>query len=129
MTTDEFSNGFDVLASSYYTEGGFTTSDSSLLAFNEYEKSLFLTQAQKQYVLALYNGRNPQGDSFERTEEMRRYLHNLVAEDYSETPIDVSKQKNYLDKVYSGMKDSQLKSTMFKLPDDLWFITYESVET
>ena len=45
MTTEEFSNEFDVLASSYLVEGGFTVSDSSLYAFNEYEKSLFLTRA------------------------------------------------------------------------------------
>ena len=43
MTNTEFSNEFDILAQSYLIEGGFTVSDSSLFAFNEYEKSLFLT--------------------------------------------------------------------------------------
>lgn len=129
MTIEEFSNEFDVLASSYLVEGGFTVSDSSLYAFNEYEKSLFLTNAQKQYVLSLYNGKNTSGDAFEGTEEMRRYLHNLVAENYSSEPLDKTVQKNYLDKSYYGMKGNPYVSTMFKLPDDLWFITYESVET
>ena len=130
MTNSEFSNEFDVLASSYYTEGGFTVSDSSILAFNEYEKSLFLTQAEERYVLSLYNGNNASGDSFEKTEEMRRYLHNLVAEYHTENPVEED-VKNYLDKEYHGVNknNSSLKSTFFQLPDDLWFITYESVET
>lgn len=59
MTNTEFSNEFDILAQSYLIEGGFTVSDSSLFAFNEYEKSLFLTQAQEQYVVSIYNGKNP----------------------------------------------------------------------
>ena len=129
MTTEEFSNEFDVLASSYLVEGGFTVSDSSLYAFNEYEKSLFLTNAQKQYVLSMYNGKNTSGDAFEGTEEMRRYLHNLVAEYFTNEPLDLTEQKNYLEKSYYGMSGNPYKSTMFKLPDDLWFITYESVET
>lgn len=127
MTIEEFSNEFDVFASSYFIEGGFTVSDSSLLAFNEYEKSLFLTKAEEQYALSLYNGKNSSGDSFEKTEEMRRYLHNLVAEYYTETPVGTN-ETNYLDKPYHGV-NSSFKSTFFKLPDDLWFITYESVKT
>lgn len=129
MTTEEFSNEFDVLASSYLVEGGFTVSDSSLYAFNEYEKSLFLTKAQKQYVLSIYNGKNASGDSFEGTEEMRRYLHNLIAEYSTNEPVSLANQKNYLKKDYFGMSGNPYESTMFKLPDDLWFITYEAVET
>lgn len=134
MTNTEFSNEFDILASSYYTEGGFTVSDSSILAFNEYEKSLFLTQAEEKYVLSLYNGKNPLGDSFEKTEEMRRYLQNLVAEYYTNEPLKITgkgRVKNYLGKDFNGMstQGTPFKSTMFSLPEDLWFITYESVET
>lgn len=131
MTNSEFSNEFDILASSYLLEGGFTISDSSLYAFNEYEKSLFLTLAEEQYVLSLYNGKNSSGDRFEGTEETRRYLHNLVAEYLTEDPVDISEEKNYLKKRYRSMAvhGGSLKSTLFKLPDDLWFITYESVRT
>lgn len=129
MTNPEFSNEFDILASSYLVEGGFTISDSSLYAFNEYEKSLFLTQAQERYVLSLYNGKNAGYDSFEKTEEMRRYLHNLVAESYSSTPL--TNTENYTGGSYQGMAKhtTSFKSTLFKLPEDLWFITYESVAT
>lgn len=128
MTNPEFSNEFDILASSYLIEGGFTVSDSSLFAFNEYEKSLFLTQAQERYVLSLYNGKNAAGDKFEATEEMRRYLHNLIAESYA-TPL--TNTSNYLNNTYQGMAKhgGSFKSTLFKLPEDLWFITYESIAT
>jgi hypothetical protein len=40
MTTDEFSNEFDILANSYSDSIG-----NQLLKFDEYEKSIFLTQA------------------------------------------------------------------------------------
>ena len=131
MTLNEFSYEFDVLASSYLLEGGFTVSDSSLFAFNEYEKSLFLTQSEEQYVLSVYGGKNVLGDKFEGTEETRRYLHNLVAEYFTDEPLDKSEDRNYLEKDYHGMTkhNSSFTSTMFKLPDDLWFITYESVQT
>lgn len=131
MTNPEFSNEFDILASSYLVEGGFTVSDSSLYAFNEYEKSLFLTQAQERYVLSLYNGENTSGDKFEGTEEARRYLHNLIAEYYTDSPIDTTEAKNYLDKEYHSMQkhETSFKSTLFQLPSDLWFITYESAKT
>ena len=42
MTLDDFSNGFDSLLGSY-TIG-------NALAFNEYEKSVWLTQAQEEYA-------------------------------------------------------------------------------
>jgi hypothetical protein len=48
------------------------------VVLDEYEKSLFLTQAQEEIVINLYNGKNPYGDSFESTEELRRYLDELV---------------------------------------------------
>lgn len=42
----------------------------------EYEKSVFLTQAQEAVILDLYKGTS--GDSFETTEEVTRYLSSLV---------------------------------------------------
>lgn len=69
MTTEEFSNEFDVLLNSYSSGG---------VEFNEYEKSIFLTKAQEDLLVELYNGKNPFRESFEETEEIRRYLSNLV---------------------------------------------------
>ena len=118
MEREEFSNGFDVLVNSYKRFKDFDKQELlDSIEFNEYEKSLFLTKAQTEIVISLYNGKNPYGDSFESTEEIRRYLSNLVAEKYlkpitntSGTPLGITST-----------------STFFTLPDDLWFITLESV--
>ena len=120
MTVQEFSNEFDVLVSSYRRFKDFDNKEElDSIEFSEYEKSVFLTKAQEELVLSLYNGKNSFGESFEQTEELRRYLGNLVAE-ASITPIQ-SSNGNYL-----GV-DS--KSKFFTLPSNLWFITYEAVTT
>ena len=119
MTISEFSNGFDTLLSSYSRKGMFGDEGTSYdLVFDEYEKSYFLTQAQEELVLGLYNGRNPLGESFEETEELRRYLSNLVCE---ATLDPINSSSGYP----IGMNSH---SKFFTLPSDLWFITYESVE-
>lgn len=104
MTIQEFSDSFDTLINSY---GG--TFDSTL-AFDEYEKSVFLTKAQENIVIELYN-------SFENTEEIRRYLSELIAEDKL-TAITTSNGMPL------GISSS---STFFTLPEDVMFITMESV--
>ena len=115
MNTQEFSNEFDTLLNSYNLIGDFGESPSKLsINLNEYEKSVFLTNAQEEIVIDLYNGKNPFGDSFEKTEEVRRYLSDLV-----KTYTTSTKETGY-----TGLSN---KSVFFKLPDDLWFITYESV--
>lgn len=116
MTVQEFSNQFDLLVSSYRRFKNFD--DKELLdsiEFDEYEKSLFLTKAQNELVLSLYNGRNPSLQSFEETEELRRYLSNLI-EEVELPPIETTSGKPL------GIESS---SKFFTLPDDLWFITYE----
>lgn len=113
MTTEEFSNEFDTLLNSYSTIGAFGKTLSTI-ELDEYEKSVFLTNAQEEIVISMYNGKNPFGDSFERTEEIRRYLSDLI-KTYTTTDKKVG---------YTGLSKS---SVFFELPDDLWFITYESV--
>lgn len=78
-----------------------------------YEKSVFLTLAEEQLARANYNGKNEFLDSFEKTEELRRYLGTLVRTARL-TPED-------------DIEDVALgeDSTIFTLPDKLWFITYE----
>lgn len=78
MTTEEFSNGFDVLVNSYSVNLPEGMEDTHTMTFNEHEKSVFLTKAQQEVVINLYNGKNIYGDSFELTEELRRYLDGLV---------------------------------------------------
>lgn len=113
MTTEEFSNEFDTLLNSYSTIEAFGKTPSTV-ELDEYEKSIFLTNAQEEIVMGMYNGKNPFGDSFERTEEIRRYLSTLI-----KTYTTADKKVGYI-----GLSKS---SVFFKLPDDLWFITYESV--
>ncbi len=72
MTTEEFSNAFDTLLNSHNTQ---STQD---IVLDEYEKSLFLTQAQLQLVTELYTGRNEKQASFESTEELRSNLRSLI---------------------------------------------------
>ena len=115
MTLEEFSDEFDVLLQAYNTNLQFGMTDP--LSFSEYEKSVFLTQSQEEIVKELYNGKNPYNDFFEKTEEIRRYLNNL-----NKTFITSDK----LDKQdYIGVNSN---SIFFKLPEDLWFITYETVQ-
>lgn len=116
MTTTEFSNAFDTLVSSYRRFKDFDKRELlDSLEFDEYEKSLYLTLAQEELVVNLYSGKNVYGESFELTEEMRRYLDELV------------KTKTYgtADQV-SGRKISS-SSKLFELPEDLAFIVHEHI--
>lgn len=88
MNNIELSNQFDTLVSSYRRFKDFDDKEPmDTLEFDEYEKSLYLTKAQEELVLSLYNGKNPYGDSFESTEELRRHLAPLVKE-AKLSPID-----------------------------------------
>lgn len=115
MTTQEFSDSFDVLLNSYISNIEFGNGQSrNDITLDEYEKSVFLTNAQEEIVISLYNGKNQFGDSFEKTEEIRRYLSSLI------------KTYTTSDKL-EGYKGLSKSSVFFNLPPDLWFITYESV--
>ena len=111
MTVQEFSNEFDVLLNSFATATSFefTTDISSL---DEYEKSVFLTEAQEQIVKELYNGTFT-GESLEKTEELRRGLNSLI------------KTANLTQTTGVSIGST---SYFFELSDDVWFIIYESVE-
>lgn len=106
MTTKEFSDAFDTLLnSSGYFPGA--------LVLDEYEKSIFLTQAQEQIVVELYTGRNSKGSSFEETEELRSNLRGLIR---TATLIEAEEDFKGISKY----------SKFFTLPPDVLFITYES---
>jgi hypothetical protein len=116
MTLEEFSNGFDTLVSSYRRFKDFDKQESlDSIEFDEYEKSFFLTRAQEKIVIDFYNGKNSYGDTFEGTEEMRRYLEGLV-----ETKIYQAE-----DQVEGTKVDPT--SVFYKLPEDIAFITMEQV--
>ena len=104
MTTQEFSNEFDILYNNIMSN--------SAPGLNEYEKSVFLTLAQEAFVLDVYNGKYNE-NSFESTEEVSDYINTLVRQ----AQITDSAEGNGISK----------KSVFYQLPNDLWFITYESV--
>ena len=79
MTVQELSDQFDVLLNSSFIANDFGEQSSKIdIQLDEYEKSVFLTQAQEQLVINLYNARNIEGLSFESAEESRRYLKDLT---------------------------------------------------
>lgn len=105
MTNKEFSDGFSTLLNSF----GITPN----ITLDEYEKSTFLTNAQEQLIIDIYSGRNViYGKSFEQTEEIRRYLSNLVETYETSTKL-------------TGKLGLSQDSVFFEIPQDTWFITYE----
>lgn len=111
MNINEFSNQFDTLINAYSIAPKFGNVDN--LAFDEYEKSVLLTNAQEEIIIDIYSGKNVFGDNFEKTEEVRRYLSELI-ETYE------------TDSKVSGYKGISKNSVFYKIPEDVWFITYES---
>lgn len=109
MTTEEFSNEFDIQINAFSASEAFGTQQNPL-KFDEYEKSLFLTEAQELIVKNLYNGKLT-GDGFEKTEELRRSLSDLVKTKTLDPTVGRGLNKN---------------SYFFQLPPDVWFITYEA---
>lgn len=65
MNLQEFNNEFDILFNSI--------SSNNAPSLNEYEKSVFLTQAQEEVVIASYTG-TLNGESFESAEEVKTYI-------------------------------------------------------
>lgn len=105
MTTKEFSNEFDILYNNI--------TSNQAPGLNDYEKSVLLTQSQEALVLDIYKGNYNGKDSFESTEELSSYLNILV----KQVTLTETTEGNNIDN----------NSIFFKLPEDIWFITYESV--
>ena len=108
MTNQEFSNEFDILYNNI--------ASNQAPGLDEYEKSVFLTTAQEGLVLELISGNNELENSFEKTEEVRRYLSDIIktTEMTKYEGDDILKITN--------------KSTLYDVPEDLWYTTYETVK-
>lgn len=107
MTTQEFKDQWDILYNNI--------ASNSAPGLDDYEKSVFLTNAQIEIVTGIYNG--TLGSGFENTESNRRYLENLVTTTEL-TPVSPNPTTGIADNIYN-------KSYFFNLPDNLMFITYE----
>lgn len=106
MNVQEFSNSFDTLLQPYITKDNFGKQNT--LAFDEYEKSIFLTKAQEQIVLELYQ-------ELEQSEEVRKYLSNLIKTD---NYVPVGEQDETL-------INNNFKSYKVKISNDILFMIYE----
>ena len=115
MNNREFSDSFTTLLNSYQYKSGFGDSTSIDIVLDEYEKSVFLTNAQEDIVREYYSGKGIT-ESFEETEEARRALAELVIH----KEITVSKASASSDKLTD-------KSYIATLPTDkkVWYIIYE----
>ena len=105
-TSEEWSVNFDILYNNI--------SSNQAPGLTEYEKSVFLTQAQEAVILDLYKGTS--GDAFETTEEVTRYLSSLVK---TKEFDNVSTTYN----ITTGNKQYVVDTSEV---DSLWFITYQS---
>lgn len=116
MTNKEFSDSFTALLNSYSLPAQFGEQSSKQeIVLDEYEKSLFLTQAQLDLCISCYSGKNSAGDSFESSEEVRRALSALV------------KTKKYNTSEEKTSLGLSTKSKFYELPTDLAYITLEEL--
>lgn len=84
MTVQEFSNEFDILYNNIMSN--------QAPGLDEYEKSVFLTQAQEDVIRACYQGTSAGLGPFENTELVRRELSNLIKISNIDTYETVSTQ-------------------------------------
>lgn len=106
MNVQELSNLFDTLLQPYITKDNFGKQNT--LAFDEYEKSIFLTKAQEQIVLELYQ-------ELEQSEEVRKYLSNLIKTD-NYAPVG-EQDKTLI--------NNNFKSYKVEISNDILFMIYE----
>lgn len=106
MDVQELSNLFDTLLQPFIVKDNF--GEQNTLAFDEYEKSIFLTKAQEQIVLELYQ-------ELEQSEEVRKYLSNLIKTD---NYVPVGEQDE-------ALINNTFKSYKVEIKDSVLFMIYE----
>nr|DAM02273.1 MAG TPA: hypothetical protein [Caudoviricetes sp.] len=106
MNTAEFSAEFDLLYNNIMSN--------IAPGLTEYEKSVFLTQAQEQLIIEIYNGQY-NGDSFEQSEEVRAYLRTILKTLFLKTAS-----------IDSEFPDSYHHYKVELDTNGLWFIIFES---
>lgn len=108
MKLSEFSAEFDILYNNI--------SSNIAPGLTEYEKSVFLTQAQEQLVIEIYSGQY-KGEPFENSEEVREYLKSLIQTETLEN----------LTEVRSEFPDTYTHYTVKLDAQNFWFVILESV--
>ena len=120
MTTQEFSNEFDVLYNNIMSN--------QAPGLDEYEKSIFLTKAQEELVRDYFNSRNvknAQGfdDNQKRQYDFSTLLSSITLPDF----IDTYRALSVLSSAtYNTIFDSRAK--IYIAPSDLFLVINESIE-
>ena len=110
MTNKEFSYEFDILYNNIMSN--------QAPGLDDYEKSVFLTKSQEEIIINYYSGKNALLESFEKTEEIRRYLDTLVKSKY----INVSSAGT---EIFIPKKLGTEYHADITTDKDVWFIVYE----
>lgn len=120
MTTQEFSNEFDVLYNNIMSN--------QAPGLDEYEKSIFLTKAQEELVRDYFNSRNvknAQGfdDNQKRQYDFSTLLSSIILPDF----IDTYRALSVLNSaIYNTIFDS--RAEIYIAPSDLFLVINESIE-
>ena len=120
MTTQEFSNEFDVLYNNIMSN--------QAPGLDEYEKSIFLTKAQEELVRDYFNSRNvknAQGfdDNQKRQYDFSTLLSSITLPDFIDTYRALSARGLV---IYNTIFDSRAK--IYIAPSDLFLVINESIE-
>lgn len=120
MTTQEFSNEFDVLYNNIMSN--------QAPGLDEYEKSIFLTKAQEELVRDYFNSRNvknAQGfdDNQKRQYDFSTLLSSITLPDFIDTYRALSVHGS---DIYNTIFDSRAK--IYIAPSDLFLVINESIE-
>lgn len=119
MNTEQFSNEFDTHLNSFAREASFGNESAVVdIVLDEYEKSVFLTKAQKELVTDYYSGQNAYNLSFEEKELVREALDVLVR---TITPEPVEDSSEHL-------IDSRRFKSFYRIPENLLYIIFEEVK-
>ena len=125
MDAKEFSDKFDTLLNSYktsvpygYEQGNFD------FTLNEYEKSVYLTQAQESLVRGYFTSATDIDATFEGSENARKSMEALVYDAVLET----SDALNLRQHIVNGSKFFSLEEDSEGHPLNIWFVVYESVK-
>lgn len=124
MNTIQFSDEFDTLLNSYARSipNGLEYSAQDIVC-DEYEKSVFLTRAEKEFVIGWYSGKNAYGLTFEEKEEIREALDSLVR------TIELTKlEDGEVPSTAKHVFDGKRNFTFYKIPTNLLYIIFEEVK-
>jgi len=118
MTTEEFSNEFDLM---------YDNASGNAPGINLYEKSVFLTLAQEEIVKETYSGYTQSRVGFEGSERRRRQLSELVRDYKTTTQLSNYPGTGGISTAEDSEQNLISSSQFFALPDDLLYIVLESV--